>query len=93
MPHIKHPQLETLSAAIGLSEGGIDFSARDDLPVFTIFLLLSPSENPEEHLQAMETIFKNLSKEVFRRLIRQAGSRDEILTLLDDADHQRLGES
>lgn len=93
VPHIKHPQLETLSAAIGLSEGGIDFSARDDLPVFTIFLLLSPSENPEEHLQAMETIFKNLSKEVFRRLIRQAGSRDEILTLLDDADHQRLGES
>jgi len=93
VPHIKHPELPTLCAAVGLSEGGIDFQARDELPVYTVFLLLSPAESPEEHLQAMETIFKNLSKEVFRRRIRQSSSRGEVVALLDDADHQRLGES
>lgn len=93
VPHIKHPEVNTLCAAVGLSEHGIDFAARDELPVYTVFLLLSPASRPEEHLQAMETIFKNLSKEAFRRFIRQAGSREEILKLLDDADHARLGES
>lgn len=93
VPHIKYQGLENQCAAVGLSENGIDFSARDEMPVYSVFLLLSPASSPEEHLQAMETIFKNLSKEVFRRLIRQAGSREEIATLLDDADQQRLGES
>jgi len=93
VPHIKYQGLDKQCAAIGLSENGIDFAARDEMPVYSVFLLLSPASSPEEHLQAMETIFKNLSKEVFRRMIRQAGSREEIASLLDDADHQRLGES
>ena len=43
--------------------------------------------------QAMETIFKNLSKETFRRYMRQTQNVEEIQKLLDDADHHRLGEA
>ncbi|MGJ8636712.1 MAG: PTS sugar transporter subunit IIA [Phycisphaerales bacterium] len=93
VPHIKHPKIAKLTAGIGLSERGIDFESRDKLPVYTVVMLLTPADQPEDHLQAMETIFKNLSKETFRRAMRQTQSNEEILTLLDDADHHRLGEA
>ena len=39
---------------------------------------------------AMEAIFKNLSKDTFRRFLRQAATADEIRTLLEEADNQLL---
>tara|TARA_E500000318_G_scaffold104605_1_gene110743 strand:- start:353 stop:829 length:477 start_codon:yes stop_codon:yes gene_type:complete len=90
VPHAKHPAVKRLIAAVGLSERGVDFASLDKQPVFSIFLLLSPKDQPEEHLQAMEVIFKNLSKENFRRFLRQAGSVEEVIALLDEADSQQL---
>lgn len=90
VPHAKHPAVNRLIAAVGLSERGVDFASLDKQPVFSIFLLLSPKDQPEEHLQAMEVIFKNLSKENFRRFLRQAGSVEEVIALLDEADSQQL---
>lgn len=89
VPHVKHKSVKKMAAAIGLSPTGIDFNSLDKQPVFSVFLLLSPEDRPEEHLQAMEVIFKNLSKDTFRRFLRQAGSVEEVLTLLEEADgHQ-----
>jgi len=89
VPHVKHPGIERMSAAVGLSPGGIEFNALDKQPVYSVFLLLSPEDQPEEHLQAMEAIFKSLSKDTFRRFLRQAGSVDEVKTLLVEADTQQ----
>lgn len=91
VPHVKHPDIQNMTAAIGISPEGIDFNSLDKQPVYSIFLLLSPQDRPEEHLQAMEIIFKNLSKDSFRRSLRQASSSTEIRQLLDDADNHRLG--
>ena len=91
VPHAKHPSITRMAAAIGLSAEGVDFNAYDRQPVYTVFLLLSPDDKPEEHLQAMEVIFKNLSKDTFRRFLRQAGTTDAITELLTDADEQRIG--
>jgi mannitol/fructose-specific phosphotransferase system IIA component (Ntr-type) len=91
VPHVKHPKIEKMAAAIGISPSGIDFNSLDKQPVYTIFLLLSPQSRPEEHLQAMEVIFKNLSKDTFRRELRQADDAQKIHTLLDDADNHRVG--
>ncbi|MEL6496909.1 MAG: PTS sugar transporter subunit IIA [Planctomycetota bacterium] len=91
VPHVKHTGVEKMTAAVGLSPTGIDFNALDRQPVYSVFLLLSPEDRPEEHLQAMEAIFKQLSKEIFRRFLRQAGSVEEVRTLLSDADNQTLG--
>ena len=90
VPHAKHASVTKLIAAIGLSERGVDFASLDKQPVFSVVLLLSPQDQPEEHLQAMEVIFKNLSKENFRRFLRQAGTVEEVMTLLDEADSQQL---
>jgi mannitol/fructose-specific phosphotransferase system IIA component (Ntr-type) len=90
VPHVKHRSVQGMSAAIGLSERGVEFNALDKQPVYSVFLLLSPEDRPEEHLQAMEVIFKNLSKDTFRRFLRQATSTEEVRTLLEEADNQLL---
>lgn len=91
VPHVKHRSVAKMTAAIGLAPRGIDFNSLDKQPVYTVFLLLSPEERPEEHLQAMEVIFKNLSKDTFRRFLRQATSVQDVKTLLEEADSQQLG--
>jgi mannitol/fructose-specific phosphotransferase system IIA component (Ntr-type) len=91
VPHVKHKSVSKMAAAIGLSQAGIDFNALDKQPVYSVFLLLSPEDRPEDHLQAMEVIFKCVSKETFRRFLRQAGSADEVRVLLDEVDGQQLG--
>ena len=53
VPHVKHKSVKSMSAAIGLSERGVEFNALDKQPVYSVFLLLSPEDRPEEHLQAI----------------------------------------
>jgi PTS system nitrogen regulatory IIA component len=86
VPHVKHPKVKKMSGTIGRSESGIDFAALDHQPVYSIVLLLSPENQPQQHLQAMNIIFSNLQKDMFRRFLRQSSTREAIVELLDEAD-------
>src|SRR5690348_8726816 len=86
VPHVKHPKVKKMSGTVGRSASGIDFAALDHQPVYSIFLLLSPENQPQQHLQAMNIVFSNLQKDMFRRFLRQANSRQTIVDLLDEAD-------
>ncbi|MEO1130738.1 MAG: PTS sugar transporter subunit IIA [Planctomycetota bacterium] len=90
IPHVKLSGVEKMACAVGVSENGIDFNALDKNPVYSVFLLLSPADDPEQHLRAMEIVFKNLSQDNFRRFLRQASAVDDVWTLLEDADNQQL---
>jgi len=89
VPHVKHEKLKKMSAAIGVSAQGVDFNALDKAPVYSIVLLLSPKDKPNEHLHAMEKIFSNLQEDTFRRFLRQATTLEDIKDLLDEADTQQ----
>ena len=86
VPHVKHAAIGKMAIAVAISRSGVNFNALDRQPVYTILLLLSPEDQPEEHLDAMEAIFGNLSQETFRRFLRQSKSVDEVLALLEEAD-------
>lgn len=86
VPHVKHAAVKDVVAAIGQSSVGIDFSALDKKPVYSIILLISPVDNPEKHLQAMENIFKHLQQEKFRKFLRQSQLAGQIEDLLREAD-------
>ena len=86
VPHVKHAAITKMAVAVAVSTSGVDFNALDRQPVYSILLLLSPEDQPEEHLDAMEAIFGNHSQETFRRFLRQAGTAKEILALLAEAD-------
>ena len=86
VPHVKHELIRSPAAVVGCSQEGIDFDSLDKQPVYSVFLLLSPDGDPDKHLQAMETIFKNLQKDDFRRFLRQAQTREAIIEAIKDAD-------
>ncbi len=86
VPHVKHTAITKMVVAVGISPGGVEFNALDRQPVHSVFLLLSPEDKPEDHLDAMEAIFGNLSQETFRRFLRQAKTTEDVLTLLEESD-------
>ena len=86
VPHVKHARITKMAATVGRSAQGIDFAALDHQPVYSIVLLLSPENQPQQHLQAMNAVFNNLQKDTFRRFLRQSGTREAIAELLDEAD-------
>ena len=86
IPHVKHNTVKEIVAAIGLSEEGIDFLALDKLPVHSVILMVSPSDDPDRHLQAMENIFKHLQVEKFRKFLRQCRTPEQIKDLFTEAD-------
>ena len=86
VPHVKHAKVNKMVGTIGRSAGGIDFAALDHQPVYSVFLLLSPDNAPQQHLQAMNIVFSNLQKDMFRRFLKQAATREAIVELLDEAD-------
>lgn len=86
LPHVKHPGVRDVVATIGQCHIGIDFSALDKQPVFSVILLIAPVDVPDKHLQAMETIFRYLQRERFRKFLRQAQTPEQIEDLLREAD-------
>jgi len=74
IPHTKLPGLAQGIVAIGMAPGGVGFGAADGEPVRLLFLVLSPSASPGEHLQVLATI---------SRWIKAAGKNaaDRILEL------------
>ncbi|MEY3021486.1 MAG: system fructose-specific component [Planctomycetota bacterium] len=86
IPHTKSASVRTPMAAVGISRTGVDFNALDKQPVYSIVLLVSPEDKPELHLEAIQAIFAHLSKDQFRRFLRQATTTQAVLTLLDEAD-------
>ena len=72
VPHAKHAKVKQMTGTVGRSATGIDFAALDHQPVYSIVLLLSPENQPQQHLQAMNIVFSNLQKDMFRRFLRNS---------------------
>lgn len=86
VPHCKCAGVERMTCAVGLSASGLEFKALDGRPVTAVFVLLSPKGHNEGHLAAMETVFRSLDQEAFRRSLRGARTAAEVLAILDQAD-------
>jgi PTS system fructose-specific IIA component/PTS system nitrogen regulatory IIA component len=56
IPHVKHPAIAKLVGVVGYSPDGIDFQALDGELVNMVILLISPPNQPGDHLRALERI-------------------------------------
>ena len=74
IPHCKLPDLSHGIVAVGMVPDGVDFGAADGQPVRLLFVVLSPSASPGEHLQVLATISRWIQ-----------GNADRILELRDPA--------
>src|SRR3954466_1305198 len=79
VPHTRHPTVNRLLGTVALSHHGVDFAALDGDPVDILFLLISPPNQPGDHLRALENISRHLKDDRFVTLLRQAKSRQDII--------------
>ena len=86
LPHAKLKSIKRPIGTIGRSVSGIDFAALDSKPVYSVILLLSSPDNAEEHLQAMEAIFKHVQRDMFRKFLQQSETKEAIIDLIKEAD-------
>ena len=86
VPHTRHPTVDRLIGTVALSRRGVDFAALDGEPVDILFLLVSPPNQPGDHLRALENISRHLKDERFVSFLRQAKTRESVAELLDEAD-------
>ncbi len=90
VPHTRHPTLQRLVGTVALSRRGVDFAALDGEPVDIFFLLVSPQNQPGDHLRALENISRHLKDERFVSSLRQARSQEKIIEVLEKADQGTL---
>ena len=88
IPHAKHEAVPGVVGTVAISPQGIDFAALDRRPVHLFFLLLSNPNVPQDHLRAMEHIFRSVKNDHLRRFMTQATSVEELLDLLREADEE-----
>lgn len=87
VPHTRHPTLQKLIGTVALSRRGVDFAALDGEPVDIFFLLVSPQNQPGDHLRALENISRHLKDERFVNFLRQSRTRENVIDVLEEADH------
>jgi mannitol/fructose-specific phosphotransferase system IIA component (Ntr-type) len=71
---------------VALSRKGVHFDALDEQPVNIFFLLVSPQNQPGDHLKALENISRHLKDEQFVRFLRQSKTRLDVINVLQEAD-------
>lgn len=91
VPHTKHPSVRQLVGCVAVCPDGIDFDSLDCEKVYLFFLLVSPPERPGDHLRALEHITRQLKDDTFCRFLKQSKTKEDILTLLDEADNNMFG--
>lgn len=87
IPHTKHNSVERLVGTVAISQKGIAFDSLDGEPVHVFVLLISPQDRPGDHLRALENVSRSLRDDNFVRALRSATTREEIIALLDRAEH------
>jgi PTS system fructose-specific IIA component/PTS system nitrogen regulatory IIA component len=90
VPHAKVEGVSRVVGAVGRSSRGVDFSSLDGEPVYVVFLVVSPTEQAEEHLRAMDLIFRHSMNERFRKFLRQSDQAEKIYELLREVDEKLL---
>jgi len=91
VPHTKHPSVKKLVGCVAVSGDGIGFDSLDCEPVQLFFLLISPPDCPGDHLRALEHITRQLKDDTFCRFLKQSKTKDDVLSLLEEADNNMFG--
>jgi len=82
VPHGKDASVKTLTAALGISEEGIEYDATDGEPVHLVFMVLAEANNPGPHVQCLGEIARLLQIPGLYERLCQAKTPREALDII-----------
>ncbi|MFN3244648.1 MAG: PTS sugar transporter subunit IIA [Planctomycetota bacterium] len=82
VPHVKGDEVGDITLVLARCHPGLEWQAIDGRAVHVLFLLVSPSGEPESHLQCLRWIAGLARSADFRRFLLDAESGDAIRDLL-----------
>lgn len=88
VPHGKCEAVNQPVLAIGRPAEPIDFDSIDGKPVDVVVLLISPPDQPGEHIHVLAKISRLLTHEATRAAVAEANSREAIYDVLTCKDEQ-----
>ena len=89
IPHVKIKGLEKVVCSLCVTKEDVDWNAVDGNPVHILFTVLRPERatnehDPEEHIKRMSWIARLGREADFRRFVRSAKTKAEMLSLLKE---------
>jgi PTS system fructose-specific IIA component/PTS system nitrogen regulatory IIA component len=88
IPHLMMPGLDKPILAIGRSKKGIRFGDNGRSKVKLVFLLISPADNPHQHLHTISRIAKLINKPELRKALNELEDEKTVRSTL--AHHEEL---
>lgn len=82
IPHGKSDAVESLVAAVGIKQAGLEFESLDGQPARIIVLTLTPASRAVLHIQFLAGISKSLGDPVIRQQILDARTPDAVIDAL-----------
>lgn len=86
IPHCKSDAVTKAGLAAMVVKDGVDFESLDGTPAKIIFLIAAPNTEDNVHLQVLSKLSVMLMDEQFTISLINAGSVDEFLNIIDNAE-------
>ncbi len=91
IPHGKCDAVNEPGLAAMVIKDGVDFDSLDGEPVTLMFLIAAPNTEDNIHLDVLSKLSVLLMDEEFTDALRNAGTVDEFLAIVDKADEEKKG--
>ena len=89
IPHGKCDAVKKPGLAAMVVKNGVEFEALDDEPVTLLFLIAAPNTEDNIHLDVLSKLSVMLMDDNFTESLRNAGSVDEFMEIIDKADEEK----
>jgi len=86
IPHARTDQCSDILIAIGRSQQGIDFEAKDGNPVRLIFLIGTPKQMVTDYLRVVGTLARLLRQDDLRQRLLEAPDAASFIKIIEAAE-------
>ena len=92
IPHAKVEAVREPGLAAMVVPEGVDYEAFDGSLANLIFMIAAPAEGADVHLEALSRLSTLLMNPGFKKGLLGAKTKEEFLTVIDEAESDRFGE-
>jgi fructose-specific phosphotransferase system IIA component len=89
IPHLMMDQADETLMAFGRKKEGVKFDAIDEQPVYLIFLLVGPKQDPRLHLELLCKLSRFLHDTQFKKVLLETKDKREIISIFQRKEKKK----